>query len=162
MARQNNPGNVAVGVLPANLLHSVDSVSRDDAVGASAGLEDLFRVGLVIPFVVAGVEAATEANIEAPFDMELVHLQLGVQTTGSGGNSTLDVEIDGTSIAGAPVTVANTDSDGTVATATLASVVVAKGAKITLVFALATAAAGLAGTLFAQRTGRAGGVGIPV
>lgn len=162
---KNKPGNVATGSLNNDLLANLDSVSRDDAVGASTGTEDHLRYALMTPIIVGGVEAATEVNIEAPFNMKLLHAQLGVQTTGSGGNSTLDVEVDGSSILTAAqvtaLTIGNAEADGTVDT-TVLDVDVVKGSKITLVFALATAAAGLVGTLFAQRTGREGGVGVPV
>lgn len=159
---QDSPGNVTVGLLPDSLLHSISQVSTDMAVGASAGLEDIMRLGLILPFMYGGIEATTEINIEALFDMKLLHVQIGVQTTGTGGDNTLDVEVDGSSVLSAAqvtaLTVANTDADGTVGT-TVLDIDVAKGSIITLVVTLATAAAGLAPALITQRTGRPGGVG---
>lgn len=162
---KDKPGNIAIGSLNNDLLANLDSVSRDDAVGASTGTEDHLRYALVTPIIVGGIAAATEVNIEAPFNMKLLHAQLGVQTTGTGGDNTLDIEVDGSSILTAAqvtdLTIGNAETDGTVDTTVLA-VDVTKGSKITLVFGLATAAAGVAGTVFAQRTGREGGVGVPV
>lgn len=155
----NAPGNIAIGQLTDDLLANIESLSRDDAVGAVIGLIDHLKFALV-NIIEETLSNGGVSKILAPYDLKLLKVQLVTFISGTAGSNDLDFAIDGTPVLTPVVSVDNSEPDGTAKLSADLDIDVAKDSTMEFTYTAATGGGPIFMMIWVQRVGRIGGIGI--